>query len=249
MSINEMQEIPFPRRSVSGLLDIEADIINVNTITTVTTTSGGAGAITPDVQRLSSFGTYNTPVGSRYLIVECMGGGGGGGCVNISNQCAGGGGGGAYFKKQYNSPAATYPFTVGGGGTGAPSGAKADGADGTASMFNNEFAAGGKGGKGLGLTTSGSGGLGGSTFTGLTGEIIRISGGMGGAGGGTTVSSTSFGGGGGFYNNSEVKHDASAATIGALPTAPGGGGAGCIGTATSPGTDGATGFITVIAYF
>ena len=245
-----MQEVPYPQRTISGSFNITADTINTNFISTVTATGGG-GATQPQltVYKTAGSGTYTTPVGATYLIVECLGGGGGGANNGLAAGAFGGGGGaGGYYRKQFTAPAASYSYTVGAGGAGTPAASNADGSAGGDSAFGGMSAAGGKGGK-RGATTAdnGDGGRGGSTYTGLVSEIIKIDGGTGGTGtrsGGVGVVS-SFGGGAtsGFGASYHIAFNSG---IGAPAVFHGGGGG---GSYLNTGEDGQVGRISVLAYF
>lgn len=112
------------------------------------------------IQRLTSgsSATYATPAGCVRIRIRCWGGGGagGGGSTTIG---AGGGAQGGYVEHIINSPASTYTYTIGAGGTG------------------NSAAAGGNGGN---TTFSGGsliagGGTGGSSVSG--GPSIAVAGG------------------------------------------------------------------------
>ena len=250
MTLIKMQEVPYPQRTISGSFNIIADTINTNFISTVTATGGG-GAIQPQltVYSTAGSGTYTTPVGATYLIVECLGGGGGGANNGAAAGAFGGGGGaGAYYRKQFTAPAASYSYTVGAGGVGTPAATNADGSAGSASTFGGMSAAGGAGGKkGATAADNGDGGAGGSTYTGLVSEIIKIDGGTGGTGtrsGGVGVMS-GFGGGAttGFGPS---YHRAFALGKGGPAVNHGGGGG---GSYQNNGEDGRVGRISVLAYF
>ena len=71
-------------------------------------------------------GTYTTPAGAALLKVTVVGGGGGGGGTSSSATASGGGGGGSgggAAIKWIASPAATYFYTLGTGGTNGAAGA------------------------------------------------------------------------------------------------------------------------------
>ena len=64
----------------------------------------------------SGSGSYTTPVGASYAIVEMVGGGGGGGINTGSSTCGGGGGGGGFLRIRCDP--GTYSYSVGAAGTG-----------------------------------------------------------------------------------------------------------------------------------
>lgn len=243
-----------PLKTVDGSIDITADTINTEFISTVTSTGGG-GAIQPQLTVYTSgSGTYTTPVGAKYLIVECIGGGGGGAGNGTANASyGGGGGGGGYYLKQFNNPDASYSYTVGTGGTGTPAGSYADGSNGTASTFGGMSAGGGGGGKrGSTSVRNGDGGPGGSTFTGLVSEIIKINGGNGGTGQrfGGVAKISAFGGGAGHTGFGKTTENVVFNGAGAEGPLYGAGGGGSTGEpAVNNGVDGKPGRISVLAYF
>lgn len=131
-------------------------------------------------------GTYTSPAGCTYIIVELQGGGGGGGYAGSNS--GGGGSGGSYLKVRY--AAGVYSYNTGIAGLGSVS----NGAAGSASTnctFSTLVAPGGLGGSGS------SGGLGGNstanTTTGALKVILNIAGGPGGSQN-VTAGSTSMGG-------------------------------------------------------
>lgn len=243
-----------PLKTIDGSIDIEADVINTDYISTVTSTGGG-GAIQPQLTVYTSgSGTYTTPVGAKYLIVECIGGGGGGGGNGTANASyGGGGGGGGYFLKQFNNPDASYSYSVGAGGIGTPAGSYADGSPGTASTFGGMSAGGGGGGKrGSTSVRNGDGGAGASTFTGLVSEIIKINGGNGGTGQrfGGVAKISSWGGASGHAGFGQSRENVSSGGAGGQAVRFGGGGGGATTqTGVNNGSDGQSGRISVLAYF
>jgi len=237
-----------PSKTVSGSLDITADVLNVGFISTVTSTGGG-GAVQPQMTIYTSgSGTYTPPVGAKYLIVECQGGGGGGGGNGTANTSfGGGGGGGAYYIKRFTP--ASYSYSVGAGGTGTPAGSYADGSNGGNSTFGGMTASGGGGGKkGSTAARNGDGGPGGSTYTGLVSEILKINGGNGGTGqrNGGLATISAYGGGSGHSGFSRTA-PSPAGDQGPLYGA--GGGGSTTETGVSNGADGRPGRISVLAYF
>jgi hypothetical protein len=122
----------------------------------------------------SGSGTYTSPIGCSYLIVEICGGGGGGGCSNTI-QSGGGGGAGAYIKTRL--PAGTYSYAVGSGGTNVLPGNSGNG--GFGSSFGAFLIAGG--GNGGSVTGGGAGGNGGAPTVGAGTTIMSVRGGDGGS--------------------------------------------------------------------
>lgn len=98
-----------------------------------------------------SAATYTTPARCRAIEVECVGGGGagGGGATAASSGAMGGGGGsGGFTKKLIASPAATYTYTIGAGGTAGSAGNNV-GNNGADTTFSTLTAKGGTGGGGM----------------------------------------------------------------------------------------------------
>ena len=149
---------------------------------------------------------WKVPVGVRNVRILLVGGGGGGG----SDEGGGGGGGGFVEQSNYAvTPNAVVDIEVGGGGSGAISGADADalaGNDGEDSIFGSLIAYGGGGG-GSGLNTNGlitrngrsggSGGGGGGEQGFTAGTAGAGTAGQGFAGGAGLPGGTYRGGGGG----------------------------------------------------
>lgn len=104
--------------------------------------STSGGSVPPTYTVLTGSGTYSSPAGAAYLIVEMTGGGGGGG-KNVGSNSGGGGCGSTYLKLR--APAGGYSYSVGSGGAGG-SGGGDSGAAGTASTFGLATAGGGLGG-------------------------------------------------------------------------------------------------------
>ena len=137
-----------------------------------------------------SSGTYTSPGGCSYMIVEMCGGGGGGG--KASGFSSGGGGCGAtYFKLKV--PAGTYSYSVGSGGSGGGSGGD-NGANGGDTVFGAATTGGGGGGNNNGTPGDFGGSV--SAYT----VLSAISGTRGGSRV-SGISGTSTGGGGSFLGN------------------------------------------------
>ncbi len=215
------------------------------------------------VQVLTSGTTYTRPAGITAIIIELVGGGGGsGGIVSTGGSSdkgcgAGGGGGGAYTRKLIVSPAATYSFTIGAGGTaGANTGA--NGGAGGATSFNGGAitAPGGSGGTGessTGIGTVAAGGAGG--VVGIGGDFMA----RGGAGdGGFSARYIGCGGQGGnsIFGGGAISGMAAVQGVaaGSAGNAYGGGasGPGSISSGTNQaataGSAGAAGVIIIYEY-
>lgn len=240
-----------PLKTVSGSVDVTADILDVGFISTVTS-NGGGSAIKPQltVLPLNSSGTYTTPANCKYLIVECIGGGGSGGGNGVSTAYAGGGGGGAYYLKQFSPPAASYSWTTGGLTAGCPAGTYADGSTGQTSTFGGMSASGGLGGKkGASSSTPGQCGNGGSTYTGLIDEIIKIDGGTGCPGPIPAAGKHASSGGGSGHSGIGRTTLAQGSGAGLAGLLYGGGAGGSTTEGATAAPDGQYGRISVMAYF
>jgi hypothetical protein len=91
-------------------------------------------------------GTYTKPSNVNFLLIRAIGGGGGG----VSSSSGNGGGSGGYGELFITSPASSYSYTVGAGGTA--------GANGGATTIAGITAGGGSGGSNGGTGGSSSGG-------------------------------------------------------------------------------------------
>jgi hypothetical protein len=109
-------------------------------------------------------GTYTTPIGCKYIIVEMIGGGGGGGW-QAANIMGGGGGSATYMELQF--PAGSYTYSVGAGGL---AGTTVNGGNGTAGG-NTTFGAAVSGGGGFGANDGNGGDAG--TFT-TAGKVLFL---------------------------------------------------------------------------
>jgi hypothetical protein len=214
------------------------------------TPAGDGGLQSMQIFTSGTAQTYTTPAGITKLVVEMLGGGGAGGGSAGGAGYAGGGGGsaGGYGKLVIDSPAATYTYTVGAGGTPGASGANPGGAGGTSSFGASFQCTGGGGGNGASTSTtqqsvnSGAAGVcsngtinGGAAFgeygTVLNGTTGIVSGGDGAA--------TLYGSGGRY----------SAFNDGTPATGYGAGGGGGLSQATSrAGGSGSGGIIIVWEY-
>lgn len=194
----------------------------------------------------SGSGTYTTPTGAKYLVVQMVGGGGGGAGGGQSSTAGVGTGGGtttfgaslsAYGGLGAVQPAGGGPSTVpvggdinvkgsaGGSGIGLPNNIYTQGPPGGASVF-------------------GGAGNGGYVDVGVAGTA-----GSGGGGGGinTTASNAYFGGGGGAGGYLQKTITSPSATYAYAVGA--GGTAGTAGTTGYAGGAGGAGLIIVTAYF
>ena len=89
------------------------------------------------------------PAGSTNLVIKCRAGGGAGGGNSTGADGSGGAGGGAEQTKTVASPATSYVFSVGAGGTPSAGNDGGDGGDTTFGSPSICTAKGGKGGKAL----------------------------------------------------------------------------------------------------
>ncbi len=210
----------------------------------------------PTVQRFTSgSGTYNTPVGVRYIRVRMVGGGGGGAGGGASST---GGAGGAGSNTTFGTSLLTA------NGAGAAAAASAVGGPGGSFTVNapavniNSHI----GSNGIGFTATGStasfitGSTGGmSPFMGAgvgvvnqPGQAARANSGSGGGGGGATSIANGWGGtGGGAGGYVDAFISSPAATY--SYSVGSGGSAGTNGTSGGPGGAGGSGIIIVEEYY
>lgn len=191
-------------------------------------------AIPTFVELTSGSGTYITPLGCLYIVVEAVGGGGGGAKNSSTLTSGGSGGGGGYFKKQYG--AGTYTYTVGTGGLGYST-IGVNGQSGTATIFGSDTANGGSRGQ---LTISGTGG----TVT-APGAMAAVKGGDGQT---LNMSGWTTAGGSSFMSTSQLAFDRVEATGTRLNGFRGSGGGGCGDSVTKAGNAGA-GVIIIREYY
>lgn len=203
-------------------------------------------------------GTYTTPGGVRAIKVECIGGGGAGGsCLSAATNSAGAGGGGSggYSCAVVTSPAASYPYAVGAGGTPGAAGANPGGA-GVDTTFGAAgavcLARGGAGGLADTVTTIHAGGLGGAggLSSAATGDV-KADGQPGEAGVALAAAQCLSGrGGSSVYGGGGVSRK-NATTAGDTGKSYGGGGSGgsiISGGASQQGGAGGAGLILVTEY-
>lgn len=185
-------------------------------------------------------GSYTSPVGCSYIIVE-MCGAGGGGAQNSNTVAPQGGGGGAYVKARY-APG-TYSYAVGAAGAG--SAGAGSGSAGGATTFGSSSALGGAGGTigQTGPTTSA-----GYVTTGMSLLILGIQGGRG----SNAISNSVSPGGTSFWSNATWFYQGPN-TQSVQPTSFGyGGGGGGITTtnySTTTAGDGDSGRIFITEYY
>lgn len=206
---------------------------------------------------VSGSGTYTKPTGVKAIKVECVGGGGAGGsCLNAAtnSSAAGGGGAGGYSCVVVQSPAASYPYVVGAGGTpGAvgnnPGGPGGDTTFGSASICTGKGGAGGLGDTVAVIHVGGLGGAGGLASGGV-GDVKAE--GQAGGGGVALAAAQALSGRGGssVYGGGAVarKNGTGAGIASAAFGGGGSGGAIISGGASQQGGAGAPGLILVTEY-
>lgn len=183
----------------------------------------------------SGSGTYNTPAGCTYFIVEGWGGGGGGGGGDGTNRGTGGGGGG-YFKKLYTSPAASYSYSV--GAAAAAVGQGSGGTAGNGTTFDTCTANGGA--AGLASNGGAQAGVAGGTATGGD-ENIQ-------GGGSTTVEAAGAGAGSVSYGGDSPRGGFGGKNnVGVAGQIPGGGASN--NNSTGTGAAGARGEIRIWEFY
>lgn len=221
----------------------------------------GATARTKQVLTSGTGATYTTPAGCVAIKVRCVGGGGGGASSGSSFKYGvQGGGGGGYVEHLIVSPAATYTYTIGAGGSGgAGSSTGADGTSGGNTTFSGGTLSAGGGVHGYVDAASGNRGTGG---TASGGNLVNAQGYAGGAGQ-LNVVSTALASGNATYNGGDGGGSALgaggaggiSATAGASASANTGGGGGGAGysynapTTYSAGGAGGSGVIIVEEYY
>lgn len=206
-----------------------------------------AGA-TPNVQSFTSgAGTYNTPSGALYLIVEMVGGGGGGGGSGPSAGAATAGSTTTFNSVNASGGAQGTSATVsngqagGGGGTAGTGSASVRFPGQAGDPGNNGITAiGGKGGSSV------FGGGGGWGTASINAGAAQSNTGSGGGGGGATATPTGGGGGGGAGEYARLFIPNPSATY---SYSVGSGGTGAAGGGGTNGANGAAGVIIVTAYY
>lgn len=187
----------------------------------------------------SGSGTYTTPAGVKFLVIEMVGGGGGG----AGSGTAGGGNGSNGGNTTFGSA------TANGGNAGLPSGGTGGGASGgTINLAGGMGNFGG--GTGIGGTLGGSsyfagGGAGGNNAGGAGSNAPANTGAGGGGGGGSGTAQASYAGGAGGYVQWVITSPSATYSY-----AVGSGGAGgAAGTAGGAGGNGAAGIIIIYEYY
>jgi len=118
----------------------------------MTSVSSRAPTVTIEAQGTS--GTYQTPEGCSYIVVDAVAGGGAGGGFSAGASVRGCGGGGGAYAKLILAPG-TYAFNVGGPAVGVSN--DIAGTNGTSTTFSTTVLGGGKGGASGTVNTGGSG--------------------------------------------------------------------------------------------
>jgi hypothetical protein len=218
-----------------------------------------ANALKPSTVELLTSGTaatWNTPAGAKALSVEFIAGGGGsggaqGGASQVTISNAGGGGGSG--RKEITSPAASYTYTIGAGGTAGAAAGGNGGTGGTTSFTD-----------GVSLTLSATGGAGGNGRIG-TALSTAVAGASGGAatGGDENYAGEDAGGfcivggeygsmgnsGGSALINGGVSPAINAAGVAATVPGVGGGSASTNSVTNRAGADGFRGQIRITVHY
>jgi len=219
----------------SGIIFNDGSSINSHAAPNVTTYTSGSG-------------TYTTPTGAKWLVVQVQGGGGGAGGGGTASSAGVGGNGNtstfgtslliAYGGYGGQQPAVNGISAQATGGDINTYGTSGVSGTGTPSTI---YQPGGTGGAGF----FGGGGAGGYTVAGQNGGANTGGGGGGGGISSTSSAYTGGGGGGGSYCQKTISSPSSTYSyaVGA------GGTAGAAGTNGSAGGAGGSGLIIVTAYF
>ena len=221
---------------------------------TGTPTWAGPGKLSNIVTYTSGSGTYTVPVGVTAIQVKIVGAGGAGGSANY-NTCAGfyhsasGGGSGAYCENFYASPATSYSYSVGAGGTANTTtcgSAGGSGGSGGNTTFGTLSAGGGTGGRNSHDGSITAGGAGGTA----SGAQININGARGGGATSTSYISSGYGANSIFGGGGSGLGVANGNVTGYSGTAPGAGGSGAISwdAGWRAGGSGAAGIIIIYEY-
>ncbi|MBT1697483.1 T9SS type A sorting domain-containing protein [Fulvivirgaceae bacterium PWU4] len=216
------------------------------TTQTVTITTPGANS-------------WTVPAGVSRITVEVWGGGGGGGnSDNTTDDGGGGGGGGAYSIKVFNGPLpASFNYSIGAGGAGAPGSSGTNAIGGQDTWFSSATTLMAKGGsRGRSSDEGSNGGNGGAAGSSIgdnsySGGSGANGGDTGGAGGGSAGPSGAGNNGSGNGATSAVTgggaggNGGSTGNPGGAGGAPGGGGGGSNDIAAEAGGNGANGQIVI----
>ena len=231
----------------SGQIEIAAPAVAGTNTITLPASSGTIGLYAaPQVTVLTSgTGTYTTPTGAAYLIIEMVGGGSGGSGAGISGT-AGTSGGNTTFGTSFltcNGGTGGSAPTSGFGGTATGGDINVQGSPGSGGWdcrSDSEYQQGGNGGDSF----FGGGGRGG--FVNVGGNAVGY--GSGGGGGGVVNTSNAFTGGGGGAGGYLKKTITSPSSSYSYAIGAGGAGGAGLGGHFSGGS-GASGVIMVTAYF
>jgi hypothetical protein len=231
----------------SGQIEIAAPAVAGTNTITLPASSGTIGLYAaPQVTVLTSgTGTYTTPTGAAYLIIEMVGGGSGGSGAGISGT-AGTSGGNTTFGTSFltcNGGTGGSAPTSGFGGTATGGDINVQGSPGSGGWdcrTDSEYQQGGNGGDSF----FGGGGRGG--FVNVGGNAVGY--GSGGGGGGVVNTSNAFTGGGGGAGGYLKKTITSPSSSYSYAIGAGGAGGAGLGGHFSGGS-GASGVIMVTAYF
>ena len=218
-----------------------------------TTSGGGSGFTTINVQTFTSNGTYTPTASMKYCTIECWGGGAGGGgtaATNVYYNGGGGGGAGGYSRKTVAAATigASKPVTIGAFGAGAIAGNHIGSNAGDTSVGTICIAKGGSGGGGSGSLANAGGGAGGIAGT---GDIAGV-----GQNGGQSISTANFstisaipGTGGSTSIGSGGFGAIAPNVVGGNATGYGAGGGGAQSqTIDQAGGDGTSGFVIITEY-
>lgn len=221
-------------------------------------TSGGqftyATEVLPTIQTFTSgSGTYTTPAGVKYIVVQMCGGGGGGGASSTGTPTAGGSGGNTTFGSS---------FLTANGGT-APAASAGGVAGGLGGSFTLNAPA-------IGVGFNGGDGGSGAYLSGTTGDNAGSSGGSNPFGGSPTGGAANVAGKAGYANTGAGGSGGGIGATGTATVGPGGGAGGYIyaiintpnstypysvgvggtaGTGYTNGGAGAAGIIIVTEYY
>lgn len=207
------------------------NVLTSNGTVWVSSSPSSSGGL-PVMRALTAGTLYTAPTGLKALRVFVSGATGG----QSSGTARGGNGGSGYSEKYYSSPASTYAYAIGAGGS------TAGGAGGTSSFDVITVT----GSAGVTSSTGGAGGVG-------SGGDFNATGGTGGNGASYSTAAYAGGGGGaagsragnGFAGAAGVATSASYGTA----TGGGGGGTGAVGSGVTGGAAKATLSATAISFF